>query len=76
MLLDYKSEEIENKLRFENTIRQNGWKINYGVGVEYKIGPTSALVGGLIFSNGGTNILRNIDGIEANHVALRIGLFY
>ena len=32
---DYLSEEIENKFRFENTIRKNGWKINYGLGVEY-----------------------------------------
>ncbi|HOZ52570.1 MAG TPA: TonB-dependent receptor [Chitinophagaceae bacterium] len=32
---DYQSQEIENKLRLENTIRLNDWKINYGVGTEY-----------------------------------------
>jgi outer membrane receptor for ferrienterochelin and colicin len=31
LILDYKSQEIENKLRFENNWRKNGWKINYGV---------------------------------------------
>jgi hypothetical protein len=33
--LDYKSQEIENKLRVENTIRKKGWKINYGTGLEF-----------------------------------------
>jgi hypothetical protein len=32
---DYISQEIENKFRFENTIRKSGWKINYGLGIEY-----------------------------------------
>ena len=35
LLQDYLSEEIENKFRFENTIRKNGWKINFGTGLEY-----------------------------------------
>ena len=35
LLLDYKSEEIENKLRFENTSRISGYKIVAGVGLEY-----------------------------------------
>ncbi len=34
LLLDYSSQEIENKLRLENTLRQNGWKLNMGVGFE------------------------------------------
>ncbi|MBK9483513.1 MAG: TonB-dependent receptor [Bacteroidetes bacterium] len=34
-ILEYKSQEIENKLRLENTIRNNDWKINYGLGTEY-----------------------------------------
>lgn len=29
-ILDYSSEEMENKLRFENTARTNGFKIDYG----------------------------------------------
>ncbi len=33
-LLDYSSVEIENKFRFEHTIRSNGWKMNYGVAFE------------------------------------------
>ena len=34
LLLDYNSQEIENKVRLENTIRKNGWKLNMGVGYE------------------------------------------
>jgi len=33
-LLDYNSQEIENKMRFEYTARKNGWKINAGLGFE------------------------------------------
>ncbi len=33
-ILDYLSEEIENKLRLEHTWRKNGWKWNMGVGYE------------------------------------------
>ena len=33
--MDYNSDEIENKLRVENTIRKDAWKINYGAGAEY-----------------------------------------
>jgi hypothetical protein len=35
LLQDYNSQEIENKLRFENTFRKNGWKLNYGFGYEF-----------------------------------------
>lgn len=35
LLLRYKSQEIENKLRIENTLRQGDYKFNYGVGYEY-----------------------------------------
>ena len=35
LILNYKSQEIENKLRFENNWRKNGWKINYGVSYEF-----------------------------------------
>ena len=34
LILDYNSQEIENKLRLENTVRKNGWKLNMGVGYE------------------------------------------
>ena len=34
LLQNYKSEEIETKFRFENTVRNNGWKINFGTGIE------------------------------------------
>lgn len=33
-ILDYVSQEIENKFRIENTYRHNGFKINYGAGYE------------------------------------------
>jgi len=35
LLLKYTSNEIENKLRYENTIRNAGIKLVYGAGVEY-----------------------------------------
>ncbi|MCA1763059.1 MAG: TonB-dependent receptor [Flavobacteriales bacterium] len=34
LILDYGSEEIENKFRFEHTMRTNGWKINAGLNLE------------------------------------------
>ena len=34
LLQDYISEEIETKFRFENTLRSNGWKLNFGTGLE------------------------------------------
>lgn len=37
LLLEYDSQEIENKFRFENTTRKKGWKWNYGVGLEHDI---------------------------------------
>lgn len=33
-ILDYTSQEIENKVRLENTIRMNDFKLNYGAGFE------------------------------------------
>ena len=35
LILDYTSQEIENKVRFENNWRDKGWKINYGVSYEF-----------------------------------------
>jgi hypothetical protein len=35
LTLNYQSQEIENKLRIENTTRSNGFKFNYGIGTEY-----------------------------------------
>ncbi|MDT0552400.1 TonB-dependent receptor [Urechidicola vernalis] len=35
LLLDYNSQEIENKLRFEHNFRSNGWKWNVGTGIEF-----------------------------------------
>jgi hypothetical protein len=34
-ILDYKSQEIENKFRIEETVRMNEFKFNYGVNYEY-----------------------------------------
>jgi outer membrane receptor for ferrienterochelin and colicin len=33
-ILDYNSTESENKMRLENTIRKNSWKVNMGVNLE------------------------------------------
>lgn len=35
LIQNYVSQEIENKLRIENTIRVDGYKINYGINYEY-----------------------------------------
>lgn len=35
LILDYNSQEIENKFRFENNYQKEGWKLNYGLGYEY-----------------------------------------
>ncbi|HNS13581.1 MAG TPA: TonB-dependent receptor [Bacteroidia bacterium] len=35
LIFDYESREIENKLRLENTLRKNGWKLNTGLGIEH-----------------------------------------
>ena len=35
LILDYTSQEIENKVRFENNWRDKGWKLNYGVAYEF-----------------------------------------
>ncbi len=35
LILDYKSQEIENKLRFEHTLRAGDYKFNYGLGYEF-----------------------------------------
>lgn len=34
-ILDYLSQEMENKFRFEHTLRDKGYKVNYGVNYEY-----------------------------------------
>lgn len=34
LILNYDSEEIENKFRFEHTMRTKGWKINGGINLE------------------------------------------
>lgn len=34
LLLEYNSQEIENKIRFEKTTLKNNWKINFGLGAE------------------------------------------
>ncbi|MEL6635324.1 MAG: TonB-dependent receptor [Bacteroidota bacterium] len=35
LLLDYNSQEIENKFRAEYTVRTNGYKFNYGINYEF-----------------------------------------
>jgi hypothetical protein len=35
LIINYKSQEIENKFRFENTARMGDWKITFGVNYEY-----------------------------------------
>ncbi len=34
-IIDYVSQESENKLRVENTSRYGSWRVNYGTGLEY-----------------------------------------
>lgn len=35
LLFRYRSQEIENKLRIEHTLRKAAWKLNYGAGYEF-----------------------------------------
>ncbi|MCX6276426.1 MAG: TonB-dependent receptor [Bacteroidetes bacterium] len=35
VIYDFVSQEIENRIRLENTARKKNWKLNYGVGGEY-----------------------------------------
>ena len=35
LLLNYKSQEIENKIKFESTKRKNGWKWNIGSSIDF-----------------------------------------
>lgn len=35
LLFRYRSQEVENKLRIEHTLRKNDWKLNYGAGYEF-----------------------------------------
>ncbi len=35
LILDYKSQEIENKLRVEHTLRKGNYKFNYGAGYQF-----------------------------------------
>ena len=66
----------QEDVNFNKETRLFNFALSYGAGVEYKLGPTSTLMAGLIFSNGGTNVIKEIDGIKSNHVALQIGIFY
>jgi len=34
-IIDYESQEVENKLRFENTSRFDGYKLNFGVNLDF-----------------------------------------
>ena len=67
---DYNSTEIENKLRIENTLRKDAWKVNYGVGAEYvKYGNTNY---NQIALPNGTNQIIDFD---ANINFFKYGLF-
>lgn len=35
LILDYNSQEIENKFRFENSAQNDNWKWNYGIAIEW-----------------------------------------
>lgn len=35
LTLDYESQETENKMRYENTVRKNNWKLVFGANYEY-----------------------------------------
>ena len=58
LIQDYLSQEVENKFRFENTIRENGWKINFGTGLEYAT-YTNKTFQKIIYQN-------NLDTVDVN----------
>lgn len=65
LTLDYDSQEMENKLRFENNWRKNGWKLNYGVGYEYARYTNSTFAGGT--APDGTNFSKNFNSAIELH---------
>ena len=58
LIQDYLSQEVENKFRFENTIRENGWKINFVTGLEYAT-YTNKTFQKIIYQN-------NLDTVDVN----------
>jgi len=61
---------------FSKETRFFNFALSYGVGVEYKLGPSSNLMAGIVVSRGRTDFVREIEGVQVNHVGLQIGLFY
>ena len=69
LLLRYRSQEIENKFRAEHTLKQGGFKLNYGVAYEYVKYNNRTF--NRIFSSAGPQTINFSSAFEMN----RYGLF-
>ncbi|MBN1821390.1 MAG: TonB-dependent receptor, partial [Prolixibacteraceae bacterium] len=59
-ILDYNSEEIENKFRFENTTRLDDWKFNAGANLDF-VTYTNSTIQNRYYNEGILNIKYNTD---------------
>lgn len=64
LILNYESQEIENKLRVENTIRTNGYKIVFGGGLEQ-----------VTYTNSTYNLVAVGDSVETINYNTRLDLW-
>lgn len=69
LLLDYESVETENKFRFENTTRVNGWKMKGGVNLENSVYSNST------FNRIGTSNGTLLIDYKSDLTILKYGLF-
>lgn len=63
-ILDYKSQEIENKFRYELTWKKNGWKVNAGLSAEYAK-----------YTNSTYNIINTFTGIDTIDFKSELNMF-
>jgi len=63
-ILDYQSQEIENKFRYELTWRKNGWKINAGINAEYAK-----------YTNSTYNIINTFNGVDTINYSSEVNMF-
>ena len=68
LILNYNSQEIENKFRVENTYRKNGWKLNYGAGYEFAKYTNSTL--NQVVINGTSTIIDFDSKLSMNKMSL------
>ncbi len=63
-ILDYKSQEIENKFRYELTWKKKGWKINAGISAEYAK-----------YTNSTYNVFNSFSGLDTINTSSELNMF-